>query len=274
MEIIQGLKDIINQFDTFILDQWGVLHNGGQAFPHAIEALQFLQQHNKKVVILSNSGKTSQFSYGRLADSGIARDLYIDVLTSGDHMRHNFKQGKFNNLGKNALFFTWDDDTTVLNDCKVKQSSPQDADFILCSGVDRAGIENYMDDLHFGIKHGLELIVSNPDLVAMTPDGSLKMCPGKIAKTYQEMGGIVHWHGKPQPQIYNMCKELVGGWENAIAVGDSLEHDIAGANNANIASLFITTGIHSKEITDKKSIETLSEKFAVKPSFYVDWFKV
>ena len=274
MEIIHGLKDIINQFDTFILDQWGVLHNGDQAFPNAVEALQFLQQHNKKVVILSNSGKTKRFSYGRLADSGITRDLYLDVLTSGDHMRHNFKQEKFNNLGKNALFFTWDNDTTVLDDCNVNQSRREEADFILCSGVDRVEIKNYMDDLNFGIQNNLELVVSNPDLVAMTPDGSLKMCPGTIAKTYQDMGGIVHWHGKPQPQIYTMCKELVGGWENAIAVGDSLEHDIAGANNANIASLFITSGIHAKQITDKRSIDSLSKQYSVKPSFYIDWFKV
>jgi len=273
MEKILGIKGIIDQFDTFILDQWGVLHNGGRAFPHAIEALQLLQQHNKKVVILSNSGKTSQFSYGRLADSGIARDLYLDVLTSGDHMRHNFTAGKFSRLGKNALFFTWDNDTTVLTDCHVNQSEAKDATFILCSGVDRDGIEAYMDDLHFGIAHQLELVLSNPDLVSMTPDGSLKMCPGTIAKTYQDMGGIVHWHGKPQPQIYSMCKELVGGWENAIAVGDSLEHDIAGANNAGIASLFITSGIHAEHISDKASIEVLTEKFAVNPSYYVDWFK-
>ena len=36
MKIVNGLKDIIDQFDTFILDQWGVLHNGGQAFEEEI----------------------------------------------------------------------------------------------------------------------------------------------------------------------------------------------------------------------------------------------
>ncbi|WP_298943043.1 hypothetical protein [uncultured Psychromonas sp.] len=77
MKKINGLKDIIDNFDTFILDQWGVLHNGGDAFPEAIEALHFLKSQNKKVVILSNSGKTGSFSYGRLKDSGITRDLYF-----------------------------------------------------------------------------------------------------------------------------------------------------------------------------------------------------
>ena len=70
-----------------------------------------------------------------------------------------------------------------------------------------------------------------------------------------------------------MCKELVGGWDNAIAVGDSLEHDIAGANKASIASLFITSGIHSKEISNQSSIIDLSNTFSVKPNYCVNWFK-
>ncbi len=274
MKIINGLKEIIDKFDTFILDQWGVLHNGGDAFEKAVEALQFLKQHKKKVVILSNSGNTHDFSYARLQDSGISRDLYIDVLTSGDHMRHNFKSGKFKHLGTNALFFSWEEGSTVLEECGLNSTAIEDASFLLCYGIDRADVASYMDDLKAARARNLELVVSNPDLVAMTPDGSLKICPGSIAKAYQKMGGIVHWHGKPQRDIYNMCRDLVGGWDNAIAVGDSMEHDMAGADNAAISSLFITSGIHSKEISDQKSIVELSNKFTVKPSHCVDWFKV
>lgn len=272
--MIKGLKDIIDNYDTFILDQWGVLHNGGDAFPEAIQALKFLKEHNKKVVILSNSGKTGKFSYKRLQDSGISRDLYFDVLTSGDHMRHNFNSGKFKTLGTNALFFSLDEDSSVLDDCALTESTIEEASFILCCGLDRGDLSYYMDDLKLAFQRNLQLVVSNPDLVAMMPNGALKTCPGTIAKVYQEMGGTVHWHGKPQSDIYKMCNELIGGWDNAIAVGDSLEHDIAGANIASISSLFITSGIHSTEISNIESINNLSNTFSVKPSHCVDWFKV
>jgi HAD superfamily hydrolase (TIGR01459 family) len=273
VKIISGLNDIIDSFDTFILDQWGVLHNGGDAFPEAIAALQFLKAHNKKVVILSNSGKTGTFSYGRLQDSGISRDLYLDVLTSGDHMRHNFTSGKFKYLGQKALHFTWEHDHSVIAECGLEETTIDKADFILCCGVDRGELDAYLDDLNYAYQHNMELVLSNPDLVAMKPDGTLKTCPGAIASAYQKMGGKVHWHGKPQNEIYAMCKELVGGWDNAIAVGDSLEHDIAGANGAGISSLFITSGIHANDISDEKSIDNVCNAFSVKPSFYVDWFK-
>tara|TARA_R110001592_G_scaffold18520_15_gene76731 strand:+ start:849 stop:1751 length:903 start_codon:yes stop_codon:yes gene_type:complete len=273
VKIINGLKDIIDSFDTFILDQWGVLHNGGDAFPEAIKALKFLKAHNKKVVILSNSGNTGTFSYARLQDSGISRDLYLDVLTSGDHMRHNFTSGKFKQLGQRALYFSWDNNNSVLGDCGLSESTADDASFVLCCGVDRGSVDAYLDDLKLAYQNNLELVVSNPDLVAMQPDGTLKTCPGAIASAYQEMGGVVHWHGKPQQKIYKMCKELVGGWVNAVAVGDSLEHDIAGANGADISSLLITSGIHAKALSDEKSIKILCHEYSVQPSFYVDWFK-
>lgn len=274
MKIVTGLNALIDNFDTFILDQWGVLHNGGQAFPNAVAALQYLKDNNKKVVILSNSGNTRAFSYQRLQDAGIDRELYLDVITSGDHMRHNFNIGKFKHLGKNALFFAWDYNQAVLNDCDVIASSVDDASFVLCCGVDRGDVSQYMDDLKQARKRNLELIVSNPDLVAMSPSGALTICPGSIAKAYQDMGGIVHWHGKPQTDIYSMCKEFVGGWDNAIAVGDSMAHDIAGANNSDIASLFISSGIHATQISDRQSIIDLSQQYGVTANYYVDWFKI
>ena len=51
--IINNISEIIQKYDTFILDQWGVLHNGGNAFEHAVETLKLLKENNKKVVILS-----------------------------------------------------------------------------------------------------------------------------------------------------------------------------------------------------------------------------
>ncbi|QUM82960.1 TIGR01459 family HAD-type hydrolase [Moritella sp. 5] len=284
--MISGLKVIINEFDTFILDQWGVLHNGGDAFPNAIEALAFLKQHGKKVVILSNSGNSHHFSYQRLTDSGICRDLYIDVLTSGDHMRHNFKQGKFDHLGSKALTFAFDDNTNanVLEDCDLTSVDIEDATLIMCYGVGRGSVAEYQADLEIAYARGLEMVVSNPDLVAMTPDGELKLCPGSIANAYVTMGGKVHWHGKPQAEVYDMCHTLLGGWDNAIAVGDSLDHDIRGANTAGISSLFLTTGIHAEDLTAKMAtkddvitasvVADLSREFDVMPSHYIDWFQV
>ena len=273
MKKINGLSSITDTYDTFILDQWGVIHNGDDAFGFAVETLEYLKDHDKKVVILSNSGKTRFCSYDRLSESGVSRDLYMDVLTSGDHMRSNFMSGKFDRLGKNTLFFPWDNDFSILQELSLTAVSPDDAQFVLCAGVDRMEVEAYLEDLEIALEKGLELIVTNPDIVAMTGDGVLKTCPGAIAQAYAQMGGVVHWHGKPQTELYSMCKDLVGGWDKAVAVGDSLEHDVAGANIAGISSLFIESGIHNQDLRSK-SLSDLANDFEAVPTYTTEWFSV
>ena len=269
--IINNVSEIIEKYDTFILDQWGVLHNGSNAFIGAIETLKLLKKLGKKVVILSNSGKRRDNSYERLTHSGITRDLYHDVMTSGEHMIHNFETGKFDYLGKNPTFFDWDGDFSILDTLNMTNSDINESDFILCCGVARDVVENYIDDLKIAKERNLEMVVSNPDLYAMNPNGELKHCPGLIAKKYEEMGGTVHWFGKPQPEMYKLCSDMIGGWENAVAVGDSLEHDIAGANGAGIDSIFITSGIHEGDIKDNGLDETI-DKFGEQPTYSLTWF--
>ena len=67
----------------------------------------------------------------------------------------------------------------------------------------------------------------------MTVDGSdgLAVMPGTLAKWYAEMGGAgnVTLMGKPASIIYKASmKELGVDASRILAIGDSLEHDIAG----------------------------------------------
>ena len=68
---------------------------------------------------------------------------------------------------------------------------------------------------------------------------------GKIAQRYQEMGGDCRQFGKPHEEHFRAClRELDLDATRVVHVGDSLHHDIAGANTAGIDNVFITNGIH------------------------------
>ncbi len=78
---------------------------------------------------------------------------------------------------------------------------------------------------------------------------------GKIAQRYQDMGGVVQHFGKPHPRHFHECLHHLGmdfdttkSIEGVAHVGDSLEHDVAGANAAGIDSVFVLGGIHAKEL--------------------------
>ena len=59
MKELNHLAAIFEKYDTFIIDLWGVMHNGVALNPNAIEAVDQLQKHAKKIVILSNAPRPS-----------------------------------------------------------------------------------------------------------------------------------------------------------------------------------------------------------------------
>ena len=47
IKIIDSIIDIISLYDVFILDQWGVMHDGYKGYDHAIDAVEKLIEANK-----------------------------------------------------------------------------------------------------------------------------------------------------------------------------------------------------------------------------------
>ena len=49
---IEGISDIISLYDVFILDQWGVMHDGNKGYDFAINSVEKLIKQNKKLIII------------------------------------------------------------------------------------------------------------------------------------------------------------------------------------------------------------------------------
>jgi FMN phosphatase YigB (HAD superfamily) len=65
------------------------------------------------------------------------------------------------------------------------------------------------------------------------------------------LGGTVVRFGKPHKKHFQACiRKLVGGLpkERFVHVGDSMHHDIAGANAAGVDSLFAVGDVHRQEL--------------------------
>jgi HAD superfamily hydrolase (TIGR01459 family) len=282
VQLINGLRDVVDQYDLFYIDQWGVLHNGVHALPGAVEALENLRKMDKQIVILSNSGKRIGDSYNRLEKIGISRDLYDHVVTSGETAHQNFKACRdpfIKTLGEKYFIFAWDENRDITKETKFYEvDSVDQADFILCAGTDSQDMSWYQPYLDQAIARDLPMVVSNPDLFAVDVDGSLKICPGSVAKIYEGMGGKVRWHGKPTAEIYQYSLNLLdnkGAGLRAIGIGDSLHHDIKGAENNGCDSLFITSGIHKEDLIppiDARRINALSDQLDTAPTWALENF--
>ena len=60
MKKLEHLSEISDQYDTYIIDLWGVMHNGIQLNVPAIKAVEKLIEINKRIIFLSNAPRPSK----------------------------------------------------------------------------------------------------------------------------------------------------------------------------------------------------------------------
>jgi HAD superfamily hydrolase (TIGR01459 family) len=253
--LIAGMRELATQYDGFIVDLWGVIHNGVAPMPDALECLRALKERSKRIVLLSNAPRRSDDVVRRITALGVPPGLYDDVMSSGEEAwRHLSRRDDpfYAALGRRCLHIGSERDMEIRDGLGLDfVDTVESAQFILNTGPagwdDR--IEDYEPVLRAALRRALPMICANPDIVVMHGD-RLALCAGALAKWYEEGGGRVRWHGKPFGSVYDTCLGLLGIADRTrvLAVGDSLRTDIAGADGAGIDSVLIAGGIHAEEL--------------------------
>ena len=253
--ILPGFGAMADKYDGFILDLWGLIHDGHKAYPGAADSLRRLQDLGKRVVMLSNSPRRAEDLKRMMERFGIGRDHYNEVMSSGEAVFQELQTCAdpwFAALGNRCLLVGIERDRDLLAGLDLTLvERPEEAEFILNTGPDGPGakLEDYIPLLDRALGLGLPMICANPDLVVMV-DGLQVLCAGALAAYYERKGGDVRYRGKPDPAIYRTCLSLLGveRKDRILGVGDAFHTDMAGAKNAGIDGLFCSGGIHAEEL--------------------------
>jgi HAD superfamily hydrolase (TIGR01459 family) len=273
--LLAGIAPLADRYDGFILDLWGVLHDGKHPLPGAVDALERLHGAGKHIVILSNAPRRAEAVVRRIAEIGIRPGLYDALLSSGE-ATWQWLIGEGKSLGPRLYPIMAARDDNMLAGLSVELvGHVEEADFILNTGVESAAdkVEDFEAALTAAAGRGLPMVCANPDLMVIHA-GKAEICAGAVALRYEQLGGKVHYFGKPHAPIYTRCFELLGTSDRRriLGVGDSLRTDIAGAAAAGIDSLLVLNGIHQEELvgTDLKSIVA---RAGVRPTAAVPSFR-
>ena len=256
---IQSLLDLIDDYDLFLFDQWGVIHDGKNIFPKAEEVFLHLQNLKKQAVIISNSGKKSSDNISRMKKLGAINTLNVPLITSGDVCRDLLvnKKNYFKNLGDK--YFVVATEYPLLSETQYQQvHSLEKSDFILlCTTTNFDGYDLIDNIFNEAINLKLPLVCSNPDVLGISGE-DVHPSTGDLAIKYKKMGGKTHIIGKPGDEIFDFALNRTGIDKiKTLMIGDSLFNDIYGANQFNIDSLLITSGIHKKDFLANKTIEDI-----------------
>ncbi len=255
LRAINGLSDVAGEFDAFILDLWGVVHDGARAYPPSAATFKSLKADGKKTLLLSNAPRRAYVLEEAMTRMGIARVLYGEVLSSGEATREALISRKdpfFAALGQRAYHLGPERDRSIFDDTGIEiLKQPDAADFVVNTGPDGLdeGVEDYSAALEIARARNLPMVCANPDMLVIR-EGKPIVCAGAIAQRYESMGGRVAYRGKPDPAVYNLAVERLGIFDRRriAVVGDALETDVKGANAAGLSAIWCTGGIHAEAL--------------------------
>jgi len=257
--IIETFADISGQYDAAFVDLWGCMHNGVEALPDAVAAMQAYRAQGGVVVLVTNSPRPWESVAHQILDFGIPEDAWDAIATSGDSARAAMYRGivgeKVYFMGESPRDDAFFEPLQIIDKPVNIQRVPLDqAEGIVCCGPfdPMADLAVNRADFLYAKQKGLKLLCANPDIVVDRGDVR-EWCAGALAQLYTEMGGESLYFGKPHPPIYDLARRRLAALNKVpsdasiIAIGDGPHTDVLGALQEDLDVLFISGGLAAAE---------------------------
>jgi HAD superfamily hydrolase (TIGR01459 family) len=260
--IVDSIAPLAEGTAGWLVDIWGVIHNGVQPFAEACDACARYRQRDGLVVLLSNSPRPRDSVAAQLDRIGVPRASWDVIVSSGDVARTLL--GAY--AGRAIVHLGPERDLAIFAGIDVERVGPERAEAVVTTGLfddEHETPDDYTEMLESCAARGLPMICANPD-IAVERGGRLVYCAGALARAYEQLGGGVSYAGKPYLPIYQLAFETLdtlrpGSSERArlLAIGDGVHTDIAGAAAADVRSVFVSSGVHVTHELDTAMLETL-----------------
>ena len=251
---------LLEHYDAIAFDSYGVLVDGIDPLPGAIEFTERLSAAGKPWVLATNDA--SRLNVGRLEvmqGQGFGIEDY-QVISAGSLLRRFFEDRGI--AGTQCIATGYGDSVEFvrLGGCTPVGLTPDDD---VSKSLAIAGITGYdwfeatSDMLSLIIRrmdagNPLHLVVPNPDVLypdgidrfSIGPGGLAEMIETAVSRRFGDDDAVKFTKlGKPYAPMFDAIKERLNGYKRVAFVGDQLHTDIAGANSAGFDSVLIGTGI-------------------------------
>lgn len=247
--ILNSIAPLASRADAWLLDIWGVLHNGVAPFAAAVAACERFRAGGGRIVLLSNSPRPMRRVVAQLDGIGVSRGAYDAIVSSGDATQVLLARQP----GAAVFHLGPDRDRPIFDGADVSLVDAERAALVVCTGLfddERETPDDYRDVLARLAARRVVMICANPDL-KIDRGGRIIWCAGGLAAAYAALGGEVLYAGKPYPQVYDMAAKMLAdlagrtiGTARLMAIGDGVATDILGATRAGIAAIFVASGVH------------------------------
>jgi 4-nitrophenyl phosphatase len=250
---------------NLILDMDGVLWRGETPMPGLVEFFATLsQKHINFVMATNNATKTAVMYTEKLARFGVQvppEQILTSAETTAVYLSQRYAAGT-------AVYVVGE---KGLHNAMTAQGftiiSPEQVQNGATAPLVVAGFSRHITypELAMGallVHKGATFIGTNPDPSFPSELGPLPGAGAIIAVIETATGVKPTIIGKPQPTIFQEAVKRLGGTtDNTAMVGDRLTTDIAGGQNAGLATVLLLSGVTSRE---------QAQASPIKPSYICD----
>ena len=264
------LGDLVDEFDAFVFDSFGVLNVGDTPIPGARERIEALRAAGKQIAVLTNAATVP---IGRLVQKYTSlgfRFAEHEIISSREVMANAQKAyGDAMRWGVAAPAISRIEELPG----RCHRLEYRNITFDECDGFILLSSQEWTDGLQVRLVDALSIrprpvLVGNPDLVAPRESG-LSLEPGAYAHALADCVGIAPaFFGKPYA---NAFEEVLSRLANSIArpriamVGDSPHTDILGGAAAGWRTVLVT----SHGLVKGFEVSTLTSASGIVPDFIV-----
>jgi glycerol-1-phosphatase len=246
---------LADQFDGLLIDLDGVLWIGREQVPGAVEALRELQDRGKRFVFVTNNPAKQASAYAaRLRDW----DIEIapeQVVTAGEATARLAVE----RIGRGGRAFVigapaFQEAVAAIGLELVEKSAPggdggpeiADVDVVLVSGHRGFDYAELFTATR-ALQRGADLVATSRDPTMPMPGGAWPGTGAVLAAVETATGATAEIGGKPEPHLFELARERLGGVERVAIVGDRIASDIEGGRRAGLATILALSGAASRE---------------------------
>lgn len=235
-----------DEFDGLLIDLDGVVWIGRELVPGSVEALRTLHGAGKRIAFVTNNPAKPAAEYARrLGEAGVEVGPEAIVTageaTAGLAAASTPAGGTALVIGAPAFH-----ETIAATGLRLLEGEAgREADTVLVSGHRGFDYDELLTAT-LALQRGATLFATSRDPTLPMPGGAWPGTGAVLAAVETASGAEAVIGGKPEPHLFEMARERVGGGRVAM-VGDRISSDIEGGRRAGLATVLVLSGATSGE---------------------------
>lgn len=235
----------------------GVLYHGNTLLPGVSKFYEWLTEHDKKYIFLTNSSERSprelQQKLDRLGLDVDESHFYTSALATAKFLKSQCPGGSVYVIGEPGLLNALYDVGFTMNNVNP--------DYVVV-GETRALNYEMIEHATLLVQNGAQLIGTNPDITAPTEKGIIPATRALISPIEMASGRKAYFLGKPNPLMMRIGLTMLGvDNEDACIVGDRMDTDIIAGIESEIDTILVLSGV-----TDMENIK----KYPYRPQYILN----